>query len=237
MLEAEGPVFGHVNPERFIARCSELIASRDPQAHTETMRMVLALGNARIQGMSAEMEDPFLYTPGAQDRLTSLIEQLDATDTITAQEWRLMHDDGAMTVRDGKASSPALLAASLVNLYLYAAAESETLILYVMATGLDQDVAERMSASTITTGIATCLLGNMEKWASVLSRGNKDNFHNLNEVSAESCRFFQATTIKRFAKIRIIDDIESAHEEQAAQNSAIMQAFYTEKSGVLQNNP
>ncbi len=230
MLDAEGPVFGHVRVERFETLCSDLISARDPMAHIEIMRMALALGNARVQGMIAAMDDPFRYTPGAHERLIALIEELNALDTISSDEWRQLYDEGIDNISAAHSCSPAILSASLVNLFAYSEAEAETLTMYVMAAGIDEQTAQRTAASTVGTGIAACVLGEFERWAAILSKSNLENFIGLGDENAEACRFFQATTLRRFAKIRIIDDIESAQEEQASQKNAILQVLKPKNS-------
>jgi hypothetical protein len=183
--------------------------------------MVLAIGHAWVLGMTEAAGDPFTHIPSAQSALAALSDEIAAADTITSEDWRRVYDDGVAASSRGSGANAAVISACLLNLNRYARAEKDTLCLYLLAAGSPVRAAEAIASTTVATGIAACVLGEPETWAGRLARTNNRSLAGLSIEAATACRTFQATSFKRFAKIRDLDDIESVNEEQQAQKIAL----------------
>ncbi|WP_154667636.1 hypothetical protein [Leisingera caerulea] len=221
MLQVDGPIFGEASAAQYEKRCLQLLEDRPRDAHGEALRMALALGSARVQGITEALGDPFTHVSRAQHLLTELTDRLQAADAITSEDWRHFYHDGVKAVQEGRGANLPLLTSSLINLHRYTLEEAETLTLYLVAAGAKDALAETIASATVTAGTVACLCGRFSQWASALARHNMKPLRALPEASAEACRGFQAATLKRFSKIRNLDDIESAQEEQRAQRIAL----------------
>ncbi|MBW3243667.1 hypothetical protein KUV57_13425 [Epibacterium sp. DP7N7-1] len=221
MLDVDGHIFGNATPVAFIDRCAALIADRASSGYYELIRQIVALGQARVLGISDAAGDPFTHLPCAQSALETLSNEISAAASVSAEEWRALYEAGVELSDSGMSADPALLAASILNLARYAQAENETLTLYLITAGSPVEIAEETSSATICAGLSICVMGNFEEWAGQLALTNNRKLIGLSPHTANACRAFQAATLKRFAKIRDLDDIESVLEEQFAQKQAL----------------